>query len=409
MSSIAEIKEAADGLRSAWEDFKAEHEPALKEVAKLGEMRAESTQALERIDSRLDEMEAAQVKASIELEKRQARDEWRDTEVFASWDKLLRAGPRALSERELGFFTRTDGNGNELEPRASMIVADDTEGGFLAPAEQVNELIKGIVEFSPIRSIARVRTTVRRSVIAPKRTTTASASWAGEADAAAETTNPKVGNEEIHTKELRALADVSRQDLEDSAYDLEGFLGDEFSEQFGVAEGLAFVSGDGVDGKPEGFLTAADTGYLGANGIETVTSGTNDALEADDFIDVYFALKDFYARRATWVMKRSTIKAARKLVDGQGQYIWQPGLAGLAPATILDRPYVEATDVPAIANGALSVVFGDFSRYWIVDRISIETLRDPYTQGPSFVRYWARKRVGGQVVLPEAFKLLQIQ
>ena len=67
--------------------------------------------------------------------------------------------------------------------------------------------------------------------------------------------------------------------------------------------------------------------------------------------------------------------------------------------------------MPAVANGALAVAFGDFRRgYWIVDRIQIETLRDPYTQaGTGFVRFWARKRVGGHTVLPEAIKLLEIQ
>lgn len=407
MSENLELKQLADDLRGAWEDYKSEHTQALEEAAKIGEEHAETKQTLDRIDSRLDTIEALQTKAAIEGEKRKARDDWRDGETFAAFDKLMRKGPRSLMPDEMKLFTQTDGNGNEIQ--ASLVVSDDTEGGFLAPDEFVNELIKGVVEFSPIRSIARVRTTSRRSVLAPKRTTTAAATWAGEADAAAETTNPKVGQEEISTQELRALTDVSRQDLEDAAFDFEGFLGEEYAEQFGVSEGLAFVSGDGVNGKPEGVLTAADDGYLGANGIETLVSNTNDLLAANDFIDVYFALKDSYAKRATWVMKRSTIKAARKLVDTQNQYLWQPGLAGVAPATILDRPYVEAVDMPAIANGAKAVVFGDFSRYWIVDRLQVETLRDPYTQGPSFVRYWARKRVGGQVVLPEAFKILKIQ
>jgi len=257
-----------------------------------------------------------------------------------------------------------------------------------------------------------VRTTTRNSVKAPKRTAVAGASWAGEVEARSETTNPSYGKEELSTRELSAMADISLQDLEDSGVDLEQLIYGEFSEQFGVSEGSAFVSGDGVDGKPEGFLTAADSGYLGANGIETITSVTNDALDGDDFISLFYGLKEMYARNGVFVQRRATTAAARKLKDAtNGQYIWQPGLATLAPATILGQPYVEALDMPAVANGALAVAFGDWKKaYWIVDRIEIDTLRDPYTQrGNGYVRFWARKRVGGQVVLPEALKLLEIQ
>lgn len=410
-TTTEEIKALSDDLRSTVETFRSEHRDALGEIKREGdEMRAESKQTLERIDSRIDEIEAAQQKAAIHAERKVARESWRDSEAWGSWDKFLRRGAVSLSEQEIAQFVRTDGAGNVLDgPRGSMIVADDREGGFMAPTEATNELIKGVVEFSPIRSIARVRKTSMRSVTMPKRTTTAGATWAGEADAAAETTNPKLGQEEISTKELRALIDISRQDLEDTDFDLEQFAADEFAEQFGVTEGTAFVSGDGIDGKPEGFLTAADTGYLGSAGIETITSNTNDALDPDDFFDLFYGLKDPYSSRGTWVANRRTIRDARKLVDGNGQYLWQPGLASGEPSTILGRPVVHATDMPVVANGALAVAFGDFSRYLIVDRLATETLRDPYTQAPSFVRFWARRRVGGQVLVTEAFKLLQIQ
>ena len=342
----------------------------------------------------------------------QRRDEQREAsaerKAYASW---LARGVRGTGE-ELKLLVRTDGEGNVVEEQRAMAISDDTEGGYLAPEDVVNEIIQGIVEYSPLREICRVRSTVRRSVKAPKRIQTASATWVGETETRSETTNPKVGQEEIQTGELSAMADISRQDLEDSGYDLEAWVYGEFGEQFGVAEGTAFVNGDGIKGKPEGFLQATDQGTYGANGIETKQSGTNDALAADDFIDLYFLLKDGYARNGTWVMKRSTIRDARKLKDAvNGNYLWQPGLAGVAPATILDRPYVEAVDMPAVANGAMSVAFGDFKRgYWIVDRILVETLRDPYTQaGSGNIRLWARKRVGGQVVNPEAIKVLRIQ
>ncbi len=409
---LQEIKEGFEELRSTWAEYQSKDAEREAEIKQLGEATAETTEAIARIDAKLDEkvdeLNVQMQKAKLDSD-RPADGE--PSPAAQAWLKAVRLGANKLTDEERQLLTYTDGSGNMLEPRTSMVVADDTEGGFLAPDEIVSEIIKGVVEFSPMRTICRVRTTSRNSVKAPKRTQTAGAVWVGEADTRSETQNPKYGKEELGTRELHALADISRQDLEDTAFNLEDEIYGEFGEQFGVSEGTAFVSGDGVDGKPEGFLTAADTGYLGANGIETITSVSNDALHGDDFINLFYGLKDAYARNGTWVLRRATVAAARKLKDAvDGQYIWQPGLATLAPATILGRPYVEAPDMPAVANGALAVAFGDWRRgYWIIDRIQIETLRDPYTQGPGFVRFWARKRVGGQTVLPEALKLLEIQ
>ena len=85
----------------------------------------------------------------------------------------------------------------------------------------MRELIKGIVEISPIRSIARVRSTTNRSVQIPKRTATFSATFVAEQGTRSETTGYAVGLEEIPTHELYALVDISEQELEDSVFNLE--------------------------------------------------------------------------------------------------------------------------------------------------------------------------------------------
>jgi HK97 family phage major capsid protein len=66
--------------------------------------------------------------------------------------------------------------------------------------------------------------------------------------------------------------------------------------------------------------------------------------------------------------------------------------------------------MPTVASNALTVACGDFQRaYWIVDRIEIQTLRDPFSAATNGqVILHARKRVGGQVVVPEAIKLLKM-
>jgi HK97 family phage major capsid protein len=120
------------------------------------------------------------------------------------------------------------------------------------------------------------------------------------------------------------------------------------------------------------------------------------------------AIKTEYGRNAIFAFNRTTLGAIRKLKDTAGQYIFQPGMSGIAgvPNTILGYPYVEMPDMADVASSAKCIVFGDFrAAYTIVDRIQLSILRDPFTQATSGnVRYVARKRVGGQVVLPEAIQ-----
>jgi HK97 family phage major capsid protein len=102
------------------------------------------------------------------------------------------------------------------------------------------------------------------------------------------------------------------------------------------------------------------------------------------------------------------LAAIRKLKDTAGQYVFQAGMmltAGV-PNTILGYPYVEMPDMPDVAGSAKPVAFGDFSRgYMVVDRVALSVLRDPFTQATSgTVRYVARRRVGGQVILAEALR-----
>jgi HK97 family phage major capsid protein len=92
--------------------------------------------------------------------------------------------------------------------------------------------------------------------------------------------------------------------------------------------------------------------------------------------------------------------------------VFQAGMSlqGGVTNTILGHPYVEATDMPNAAQDASMIAFGDFRRgYMIVDRVALSVLRDPFTQATTGnVRYIARRRVGGQVILPEAIvKLTQ--
>ena len=134
--------------------------------------------------------------------------------------------------------------------------------------------------------------------------------------------------------EMAVIVPISKQLLEDSAVDLAGYIGNHMAKKFAVKESSWFVSGNGTSAA-QGFLTSAEVGV-----VETSTAGE---IKANDLIDLYYSLKTYYANRGAWLMRRDVIKAIRKLEDGNGNYLWEPGLKG-APATILGAPVYEAPD-----------------------------------------------------------------
>lgn len=282
----------------------------------------------------------------------------------------------------------------------ALRVADDTAGGYLAPPDFQKEVIKNIVEFSPVRQAARAGSTASGSVILPKRTGAPTASWTAESEDRPETA-PSYGQVEITVHEAACYIDVSNKLLEDAAVNIEAELAFDLAEEFGRIEGAAFVNGDGVK-KPLGFMAAANVGFT-LNGHATT-------LAADPLISLMYALPAFYRNRGVWILNGTTLATVRKLKDGQSNYLWQPSYQAGAPETLLGRPVVEAVDMPDIASGAFPIAFGDFaSAYRVYDRLSLSVLRDPFSMATKgLVRFHARRRVGGGVVRGEAIKKLKM-
>lgn len=399
-----DIKNAITDLGQTFNEFKKVNDERLEKIEK-GESTAYVDEKLAKMEAKMDsyedinqklttaELNAENIKGQIEKLETVVRrpnsgfDTKQVDEYMGAFDAYCRKGLEGLDPAE----------------KKALTVSNDSTGGYLAPPEYVRELIKDITEISPIRSIARIRSTGARSIQIPKRTGTFAAQWVAESGTRSETTGWQVGLEELPAHEQYALVDISEQDLEDSVFDLEAEMQSEFSEQFAKAEGAAFVSGNAV-GKPEGFMTNSDVG--------SIDSGSNTAITGDNLISLVHNIKSDYGRNGTFVFNRSTLSAIRKLKDTAGQYVFQAGMSlqGGVTNTILGQPYVEATDMPSIAQNAFPVAFGDFRRaYMIVDRVSLAVLRDPFTQATTGnVRYIARRRVGGQVILPEAINKLKV-
>ncbi len=422
-------KTAVEQVMSAFEEFKAANDNRIKEIEKKGVADVVLTEKVDRINAAMDKFEDANKKATAELlETKKALDDEKKhvDELEEKLNRLSLAGSSDPEKRKeelkskvnlwaravVGAHTIGVPNLSAEQQKAladvaaeykALSVGNDTTGGYLAPVEYVREIIKGVTDISPARQLARVRPTASKSIQIPKRTGQFAAQWVAEQGTKSETDGLRYGMWEIPTHELFALIDISNQNLEDSAFNMESEISFEATEQFAVAEGAAFVSGNGV-GKPEGFLVAA--GVLGSNSGTAATIADVDG-QANGLLSLKYGLKTAYARNATWALNRTTLGSVRKLKTGDKQYVWMPGLGG-QPNTIDGDPYVEVPDMPNEGAGATPIAYGDFARaYTLVDRISMEMLRDPYTQATGGnVRFIFRRRLGGQVVLAEAIRKL---
>ena len=396
-----DIKNAVEGMAKAFEEFKSTNDARIADLEKKGSTDPLVDEKIKNIEADLDRFEDINQKLTLAQQEQKQVQEKLDT--FETLLKRPEAGSEAkqidMSVKAFDKWLRKGKDNMDVDEVKALTVSDDTAAGFLAPPEYVRELIKTLTEISPMRSIARVRATSQKSVQMPSRTATFTAQWVAESGTRSETTGYTTQLEEIPTHELYALVDISEQELEDSVFNLEAEMQQEFADQFAKAEGLSMISGDAV-GKPEGVLTNASVG--------STNSGSGTLLTGDGLIDLVHAVKSPYGANGTFIFNRTTLAAIRKLKDTAGQYVFQAGMmltAGV-PNTILGYPYVEMPDMPDVAGSAKPVAFGDFSRgYMVVDRVALSVLRDPFTQATSGnVRYVARRRVGGQVVLAEALR-----
>ena len=298
--------------------------------------------------------------------------------------------------------------GLELEGKA-MSSAVAADGGYLVDPE-TSESIRSVLEStSSIRAIANVVRVEATSFDVLVDHSDVGAGWATETDPSSETGTPQIDRITIPLHELSALPKASQRLLDDSAFDIEGWLAARIANKFARSEAAAFINGNGVD-KPTGMLTHPtvdnDTWTWGNLGyVATGVAGDFDGGEA--VIDLVYALGAQYRANASFVINSKTAGALRKLKDADGRFLWSDGLAAGEPARLLGYPVLIAEDMPDVAVDAMAVAFGDFNAgYTVAERPDLRVLRDPFSAKPH-VLFYATKRVGGDVSDFAAIKLLK--
>ena len=348
-------------------------------------------------------------KEIVRLEKMEAMD----VEMSKATSKPLTSAPTTRMEDEpasktgrgtkdysSSFWKLMRNKSVPHEVLNALQVGSVTEGGYLVPDEYERTLIEALEDENIFRQLAHVIHTSSGDRKIPVVASKGTASWIDEEDAYPES-DDSFGQVSIGAYKLATMIKISEELLNDSAFDMPSYIAKEFARRIGAAEEEAFFTGNGT-GKPLGILAAT-------GGAETgVTAAAADKITMDEVIDLFYSLRAPYRRNAVFIMNDATVKALRKLKDGQGQYLWQPSVTAGTPDTILNRPVFTSGFMPTLATGNKTILFGDLGYYWVADREgrSFKRLNELYA-ATGQVGFLASERVDGKLILPEAVKVLK--
>ena len=405
------IKELLEKRANIWEQAKALVDRA---EAENRDFTAEEQQ---QYDKMFDEMDSLAKRA-----KRLEEQEREDRELDKPINTPIKATVGEKDDRAAKVMDafRSYIMTGAIRPELRALQVDDevatggTLGGYMVPPQQfIAELIKALDNAVFMRRIARVfQVTTSDSLGAPVLDVDISdAAWTTEVKDLTGVglldTAMKFDKRELKPQQLAKSIKVSMKLLRVSAIPVEALVRDRLVYKFATAMENAFLNGDGT-GEPLGVFTA-DT-----NGISTArdfsTGNTTTAISADNLIEVKYALKAQYRNGAQWIFHRDAIKMISKLKDGEGQYLWQQGLAAGQPDTILNLPVNESEYAPStFTTGKYVGILGNFQFYWIAELFGMEIQRlSELFAATSQVGFIGRMWADGAPVLEEAFARVKL-
>lgn len=404
-ADVSDPKAVIAELHKAFHEFKAENDARLKEIEKKGNADPLLAEKVEKINAEMTAVSA--LKQQVEsLETIVARSEFKGG-GNSDLDRAKAEHAKAFEQ----FFRKGVDNGlGELQIKAALKSGSDPDGGWTVPEQMESAIDRVLGTVSAMRRLARVMGISTDTYKKLVNVGGATSGWVGETGTRAETSTPSLKEIAINTKEIYAMPAATQTLLDDSAVNIASWLADEVSTEFAEEEGESFVLGNGVE-QPKGILgytTVTNASYEWGK-VGYIASGFASTLpDADKLISLQHALKSAYRNSASWLMADSTLEHIRKFKDGEGNYLWRPGLEMGSPSLFLGKPVETDDNMPAIGAGKYPIAFADFKRaYLIVDRVGIRVLRDPYSSKP-YVLFYTTKRVGGGITMYEAIKLLKV-
>jgi len=420
----ARSRKAREDRATAWESMKKYLDAASAENRSLTEDEVTAYDAheadIERLDTEITRWDNAEKRSKvIDVTEAQVKEGYKPTGDNTDAGAGATGGQQEAEVRAMAAFRSYLTNGNAAryvevleehpELRAHQ-ASNDPEGGYLiAPQVMAAGLVQAADDATFMRQLSHVESlTEAGSLGVPTLETDLNdADWTQEIVAVTEDNALRVGKRELKPEYISKLVKLSRPLVRKTRGGIETLVRDRMSYKFGITEEKAYLTGDGSQ-KPLGVFTASPQGISTAR--DMATDNTTSAITTDGLMNAKYNQKASYWPGSNWIFHRDAVREIRKLVDGNSQYVWAPGLQSGQPDMILDSPLKVSEYVPNTFTTGLYVgIYGNFDWYWIADvfGLEVQVLTELYAT-TNQIGYIGRRELDGMPVLEEAFTRVKL-
>lgn len=262
---------------------------------------------------------------------------------------------------------------NQFSPKeikAAAGIGTGAAGGYLVPQGFRQQIIEKQKAYGSVQSVATVlQTDTGNPLPWPTNDDTGNVGALLAENTAATEQDITLGTAQLGAyKYTSKLVRVSLEFLQDVDWlDAESFLARKFAERLGRIHNQHFTTGTGT-AQPQGIVTGAVSG---------VTAAGAAVFTADELIDLQHSVDPAYRNeRSQFMLSDVALKQARKLKDGQGQYLFQTNVSGDMPSLLAGAKYVVNPDMAVPATGVKSILYGDFEQGYVIRLVkAFELLR----------------------------------
>ena len=333
----------------------AAYDAAMAEIDAIDERIARITEANAKL---ADATRTQEVANAAERKGRDTGD--KGLSIYAKW---LKGGDAALNADDWAHVRNT------------MSTTTGSEGGFTVDTEVARSVVDALKAYGGMRQVSTLISTSGFGLLSfPTSNGTAEKGELIAENQSATDLDITFGTVGLPVYKFSSkVVTVPIELIQDSSVDIEAFVRGRLVDRLGRITNELFTTGTG-SAQPNGIVTAATVGVTAANSTSQVTSVTYDSLVA-----IQHSLDPAYRRNAGWMFNDTTMRVLRQIKDQSNRPIFVPGYETGNPGGEIDRllgaPVTINQDMANMAANNRSIMFGDYSGYYIRDVMAVELLR----------------------------------